>query len=45
MNQQLFRKTIKNIEKLDKWDANEIEQTIKKFLKDEELNFKDIVYL
>ena len=30
------------MKKLDKWDANEIEKTIKKFLKDEELNFKDI---
>ena len=30
------------LKKLDKWDANEIEHTIKNFLKDEGLNFKDI---
>ena len=37
-----LEKLSKILKKLDKWDANEIEQTIKKFLKDEELNFKDI---
>ena len=37
-----LEKISKILKKLDKWDANEIEQTIKKFLKDEELNFKDI---
>ena len=39
-------KTLENLskvlKKLDKWDANEIEHTIKKFLIDEKLNFKDI---
>ena len=37
-------KTLENLskvlKKLDKWDANEIEHTIKKFLIDEKLNFK-----
>ena len=37
-----LEKLSKILKKLDKWDANEIEKTIKKFLKDEELNFKDI---
>ena len=39
-------KTLENLskvlKKLDKWDANEIEHTIKKFLIDEKLNFKDL---
>ena len=38
----LFLKLSKILKKLDKWDANEIEHTIKNFLKDEGLNFKDI---
>ena len=37
-----LEKLSKILKKLDKWDANEIEKIIKKFLKDEELNFKDI---
>ena len=37
-----LEKLSKILKKLDKWDANEIEHTIKKFLKDEGLNFKDI---
>ena len=39
-------KTLENLskvlKKLDKWDANEIEHTIKNFLIDEKLNFKDL---
>lgn len=37
-----LEKLSKILKKLDKWDANEIEHTIKNFLKDEGLNFKDI---
>ena len=37
-----LEKLSKIFKKLDKWDANEIEHTIKNFLKDEGLNFKDI---
>jgi glutamyl-tRNA synthetase len=37
-----LEKLSKILKKLDKWDANEIEHTIKNFLKDEGLSFKDI---
>ena len=37
-----LEKLSKILKKLEKWDANEIEHTIKNFLKDEGLNFKDI---
>ena len=37
-----LEKLSKILKKLDKWDANEIEHTIKNFLEDEGLNFKDI---
>ena len=37
-----LEKLSKILKKLDKWDANEIEHTIKNFLIDEKLNFKDL---